>query len=105
MLTGISVAYDKHLLYECSNTDVIRDFRSYLDSRELQRVDRVYLWFSLGRKRMFIVAEPRIPAHYEDDWVVKSDEFPEFMITHSEGRNLLDEIEEQVKQRSGSMIL
>lgn len=95
-LTGISLGYDNNLIYECSDPQVMDEFKAYLDSSEVKRVDKVLLWFESAGKNIFLVAEPRLFQDCNDEWIVTSEDIPGFSFRHKEGNNLFEEITEQV---------
>lgn len=97
-LTGIAIGYDNNLIYECSNPETMEDFKSYLDSTELKLVDKVNLWYEFYNRIYFLRVEPEKFQACNDEWVVSSDEIEGFNFKHSDGRNLLDEIEEQFRK-------
>jgi hypothetical protein len=97
-ITGISIGYYNNLIYECSGPEAIEEFRSYLDSSEVKRLDKVLLWFASGDSNLFLVAEPSTQGNIE--WLVRSENFPEFTFMHQDGKNLLDEIQVHIR-RSG----
>lgn len=102
-LTGIAIGYDNNLIYECSDPEIMEDFKYYLDSTEVKRVDVVNLWFEIEDKAYFLRVEPKAVQYCNDEWVVTSDEFPVFMFTHADGRNLYDEIEEQFRIQNNNI--
>ncbi|HLP72037.1 MAG TPA: hypothetical protein VK155_03980 [Bacteroidales bacterium] len=95
-LTGISIGYDNNLIYECSRPEVMEEFKAYLDPTEVKRVDDLFLWFQVGAKQIFLVAEPRFFSGCNDEWTVRSEEIPPFNFKHAEDRNLYEEIEERI---------
>lgn len=97
ILSGIAIGYDNNLIYECSNPVVMEDFKSYLDSTELNLVDKVNLWYEIDNKIYFLTVEPEKFQICNDEWVVNSDEIEGFKFKHTDGENLLDEIEDQFK--------
>lgn len=99
LLTGISIGYDNNLIYECSKPEVIEEFKAYLDSTEVKKVDKLFLWFQHGQQQIFLIAEPRFFNDCNDEWTVNSEEIPVFNFMHKDGRNLYDEIEEKVKEK------
>ena len=95
-LTGISLGYDNNLIYECSDRVMMEEFKAYLDSSEVKRVDKVLLWFESGGRSIFLVAEPKFFQDCNDEWIVTSEDIPGFSFMHRDGNNLFDEIKEQV---------
>lgn len=95
-LTGISIGYDNNLIYECANPEVMEEFKAYLDSSETKRVDRLLLWFEASGRNIFLVAEPRFFQDCNDEWLVSSEDIPGFSFKHADGRNLFDEVYENV---------
>lgn len=95
-LTGISLGYDNNLIYECSDPALMEEFKAYLDSSEVKRVDKVLLWFESAGKNIFLVAEPKFLQDCNNEWIVTSEDIPGFSFRHRDGNNLFDEIKEPV---------
>lgn len=96
-LTGISIGYDNNLIYECSNPEVMEEFKAYLEPSEVKRVDKLFLWLQAGSKQIFLVAEPRFLSDCNDEWTVSSEEIPSYNFRHDATKNLFNEIEERVE--------
>jgi hypothetical protein len=96
-LTGIAIGYDHNLIYKCSNDDVIEEFKAYLDSTEVKRIDSINLWFEADGKVYFLKVKPEDTAKPYDSWIVTVNDNSIFTFRHRDGKNLLDEIEEQLR--------
>jgi hypothetical protein len=96
-LTGIAIGYDNNLIYECSNPVIIEEFKAYLDSSELKKVDVVNFWLEINDKIYFLRVKPAKRQNFNNEWTVNSDEIPDFSIVHIEGKNLLNEILEKIR--------
>lgn len=95
-LTGISIGYDNNLIYECSNPDVMDEFKVFLEPGEVNRVDKLLLWFESDGRHIFLTAEPKIFQECNDEWIVRSEDIPGFSFRHSGDKSLYDEIESGV---------
>lgn len=96
-LTGIAIGYDRNLIYKCSDEEVIEELKAYLDSTEVKRVDVVNLWFEAFGKVYFLKVRPEDNENPYATWIVNVNENSLFTFRHSDGKNLLDEIEEQLR--------
>ena len=96
-LTGIAIGYDRNLIYKCSDEEVIEELKAYLDSTEVKRVDVVNLWFEAFGKVYFLKVRPEDNKNPYATWIVNVNENSLFTFRHSDGKNLLDEIEEQLR--------
>jgi hypothetical protein len=94
-LTGISIGYENNLIYKCNNTDDLNNFKSYLDSSELKRINLIHIWYELeNNKKLFLTV---LPGDSDNIWKVDIKESQSFSLEHSDDHNLLDEIEEYLK--------
>jgi len=94
-LTGISIGYDNNLIYKCNNPDALKDFKSYLDSSELKRINLIYLWYELeDATKLFLTV---LPGDSESIWKVDIKVSQSFSLKHTDYNNLLDEIEEYLR--------
>lgn len=96
-LTGIAIGYDHNLIYKCSNDEVIEEFKAYLDSTEVKRINVVNLWFEADGKVYFLKVKPEDSSRPYDSWIVNVNDDSMFTFRHNNGKNLLDEIEEQLR--------
>ncbi len=96
-LKDIAIGFDQNLTHKCSNEDVIEEFRAYFDSNEVRRFDVINLWFESEGKVYFLKIKPLDSRNLCDKWIVHVSESSTFSFIHNCEKNLLDEIEEQLK--------
>lgn len=95
VLTGIVIGYDNNLIYECSNPDVIEEFKAYLESSEVSKIDVVNLWIKADDRIFFLKIKPEHSDYANNSWIVTINDVIAFKFNHMEGKNLYDEIKVQ----------
>lgn len=98
-ITGISIVYEGNLIYWCTNQEIIAQFRAYLDSSELKYVDMAYIWFEADYKPFYLKVEPERSDKLKDSWFVTVNNITSFIFSHSDGQNLLDEVQFQLRDK------
>lgn len=97
VLTGIVIGYDNNLIYECSRPDIIEEFKTYLESSEVKKVDVVNLWLEVDNSVYFLKVKPERKDQSENAWIVTVNDMLAFKFSHMDGKNLYDEIKVQFR--------